>query len=169
MYIYICRQICKDICKDIYLYVYKYTHIYRDSYLIGSVSLENRDRYTWSNSLIHSQGHTLSWQLDLGYPDPQAWALFCSPNETFSETCDGERAKHQRARSASFIPFQVHPFILCRSKEVHVEVVWFHVSELQPQREGGTFPLILISLRFCTILVINFGEHCQAIQSPGGQ
>lgn len=52
MYIYIYRQIYKGMCKDIYLYVYKYTHIYRDSYLIGSVSLGNSDRYTWSNSLI---------------------------------------------------------------------------------------------------------------------
>lgn len=35
--------------------------------------------------------------------------------------------------------------------------------------ERGTFPLILISLRFGIILVIKFEEHCQIVQSPGGQ
>ena len=62
----------------------------------------------------------------------------------------------------------MHPFILGRSKEVHGKVVWFHVSELQPQREGGTFSLILISLRFCTILFINFGGALSGHSVPGG-
>lgn len=47
-------------------------------------------------------------------------------------------------------------------------MVWFHVSELQPQREGGTFSLILISLRFCTILFINFGGALSGHSVPGG-
>lgn len=34
--------------------------------------------------------------------------------------------------------------------------------------EWGTFSLILISLRFCIILVINFGVHCQTVRSLGG-